>query len=101
MGDLKPHESVILSAWTINKANEYDAKKIRVTHDFGLASMDVRGKVGRLGRWIDRHQFGLGAGIWLVSIVICGVFWSCGNLKEKKFKEKRGETTDAEKKEET
>lgn len=98
LGDLKPQERAFLMAWSTTSATEYQAKQIRVTHDLGIASIDLRKEVGWFGRWIDRHQFGVGFGIWLVLIVIY-VVWLCGDLREKKFKEKREETTDAEKKE--
>ena len=64
IGDLKPQECVNVMAWSLYEANESRAKDIRITHDSGVASIDIRKSVGYFGRWVDKYSF------WLFTIAV-------------------------------
>lgn len=70
IGDLKPQECVNVLVWSLYEANEYKAKQIRVTHDSGIASVDIRNPVGYFGRWVDKYSFGIGFTLWVGAMIL-------------------------------
>ena len=69
IGDLKPQESVSLDSWS-NYSSETRMDEIRVTHDSGVASVDIRKTIGYFGRWVDKHINGF---TLFVGVLILGV----------------------------
>ena len=57
--DLNTQEFVNVLVWSLYEANESRAKEIRVTHDSGVASVNIRKPVGYFGRWVDKYSFWL------------------------------------------
>ncbi|MFX0200165.1 MAG: hypothetical protein ACFFCW_28935 [Candidatus Hodarchaeota archaeon] len=70
IGDLKPQECVNVLAWSLYEANELDAEKIRITHDSGVASVDVRKPVGYFGRLVDKYSSIIGFILWAGLIIL-------------------------------
>lgn len=102
IGDLRPQERVVLLAWSSLRVYEPYAKKIRVSHDLGVASMDIRSSVGRVGRWVDKHLFGIVFGLCAALLAVLWVVprvWGSEKMREAKSEneEVKGDSCTVEK----
>jgi len=75
IGDLKPQECVNVLAWSLYETREFLVREIRVTHDSGVASVDIIKPAGYFGRWVDKYLFRIGCILWFVAIMFFFGFW--------------------------
>lgn len=56
-----------MNAWS-NYSSKQTMDEIRITHDLGVASIDIRKPVRYFGRWVDKYLFG-------IVLFLCAAFW--------------------------